>query len=88
MERHLIYALHKEDRKLLLNMYSYMYRYDSNQSFINCSRDSKLDKFPLFSFHYTSALPKNNQRIKRRDLTNKTTQEQDYLLIMLNNCIS
>ena len=52
--RDLIHALHREDRELLLNIYSYRYRYDSNYSFTNCSKDSKLDSFSIYLFHHTS----------------------------------
>ena len=48
--KYLIYALHKEDRELLLNMYSDICRYNDNQSFTNDSKDSKLDSFPYFYF--------------------------------------
>ena len=80
--RDLIHALHREDRELLLNIYSYRYRYDGNYSFTNCSKDSKLENFLYFYSITLLHYQKNNQRIKRRDMTNKTTQEQDYLLIM------
>ena len=80
--RDLIHALHREDRELLLNIYSYRYRYDSNYSFTNCSKDSKLDNFLYFYSITLLHYQKNNQRIKRRDVTIKITQKQDYLLIV------
>jgi len=80
--RDLIHALHREDRELLLNIYSYRYRYDSNYSFTNCSKDSKLDNFLYFYSITLLHYQKNNQSIKRRDVTIKITQKQDYLLIV------
>jgi hypothetical protein len=53
-----------------------------NYGFINGSKDSKLDSFSIFLFHYALRHQKNKSRNKRRDITNKTTQGQYYLLLM------
>lgn len=46
----LINGLHKEDRELMLNMYSDICRNEGNRSFAYGNRDSKLNSFLYFYF--------------------------------------
>ena len=68
-------------QRIIVNIYSYICRYDGNYSFTNGSKDSKLGSFSIFLFHHTSGHQKIIKEIKG-DITNKTTQGQDYLLLI------